>query len=127
MNMTGPVPYTQINAASDFACVKNGNKRPCYGSAISSPIPATMVTLFKDWIAFTSSDPGLGAAVLLTECYDFKKARDLGGEGGMETAFPWREKNTFLFASPNFADDKLDRVVVEYGRRVRDTIGEKDV
>lgn len=124
MNETAAIPYTLINSGSDFACIKNGHRRPCYAAALPSiPTLPTFLNLFQEWNDLVASDADLGHSVIITECYSWKFVKEYGGEDGLATAYPWRNSQVYMVAAPEFSNDEHEGKVVEFGRKIREIAG----
>jgi hypothetical protein len=119
MEQGGMVPYSGINKPGEQACIK-GRRKPMYSVGLKTFDPVAMRTIMDAWIDFTTNNPDAAASVVLVECYNYEKTREV--EEG-ETAFPHRGRVDFeVLASMNYTDAGLDEKVGKYGRVFRDVL-----
>lgn len=74
------------NAPSDPACVKGGRK-PTWGSGLKRFDEAKLKEAWKMWEKFTSECKGAMGSVVIGDCYNHDKVREVDE---WETAYPWR-------------------------------------
>lgn len=114
----GMVRYNEINKPSEQACIKGGRK-PMYSVGLETFDISAMRTIMDNWIKFTEDNADAAASVVLVECYNYEKAREVLE---VETAFPHRNVNFEVLASMNYTDAGLDEKAGEYGRIFRDVL-----
>lgn len=86
MKMGGMVPYDKINAPSDIAAGK-GARKPCFSVGLKQTETERVADVFTQWVDFTETHKEAGKSVIIVECYDYSKVREVADE---ETAFAWR-------------------------------------